>query len=115
MDARRCARLGVDCPVTFAGDRAGVGLLINLSASGCCVDHASIALDPQTPLTVGLRLRFGDTPVMVDAAVVRWRVGRQFGVEFLSMSSAARVRLEQYLRSVSHNLVSTVAEGGPWR
>ena len=72
------------------------GTAINLSRLGC-------AIYSSTPVHKGELLRIlifpgaNQTPIEVEVAQVRWSANEQFGVEFLTLTPAEAIRLQDLL------------------
>ena len=95
MEKRKCPRFPVMLPTVFFGERAGGGLVIDVSLEGCCIRSA-------VPMQKGdyVRIRFdlvGDT-LTGDLAVVRWSRQEEFGVELIRMAPDQQARLREFLQ-----------------
>jgi hypothetical protein len=71
----------------------------NISVQGCRV-KSDIAPPVGTYVSVKLYLEQGEECLAIDMAVVRWALGQDFGLEFLSWGSTARQRLQRFLQSL---------------
>ncbi|HAS31101.1 MAG TPA: hypothetical protein DEA59_10185 [Microbacterium sp.] len=60
---------------------AAKGALQSLTASEIGLGRVPLTIDPQPTRRVKAWVRFGDTPVKVDAVAVRW-TSRAVGIEF---------------------------------
>ena len=90
-------RLGIVCPVMFAGAPfIGEGILHNLSQTGCRVECNRTVLEGSY-VTVRLLLPNDRHSLSIELAAVRWVRDWYFGMEFLRLSAAEQVRLEQFL------------------
>ncbi len=90
-------RLGIVCPVMFAGAPfIGEGVLHNLSQTGCRVECTRTVLQGSY-ITVRLLLPNDGRSLIVGLAAVRWVRERYFGIEFLRLPAHERARLEQFL------------------
>jgi hypothetical protein len=103
MEKRKCPRFPVMLPTVFFGERAGGGLVVDVSLEGCRIRSA-------VPMHKGdyVRIRIdliGDT-LSGDLAVVRWSRKEEFGVELIRMAPDQQVRLREFL-----NLFSTTPVG----
>ena len=110
-EKRQAPRFLIQFPVAFLreGVMLGEGTGFDLSESGCMVAN-EVAVEAGDE--VELRLYLLDhqdplTPMAVDIAAVRWSEGRKCGLEFLSLPSDDKRRLQRYVRT----LRTTVAEG----
>lgn len=94
MEKRKCPRFPVMLPTVFFGERAGGGLVVDVSLEGSRVRSA-------VPMQKGdyVRLRIdliGDT-LTGDLAVVRWSRKEEFGVELIRMAPDQQARLRGFL------------------
>lgn len=84
-DLREYERLRVKLGVTFSGSALkGTGTTVDISTKGCWIDC------PQRVLVskgMTLHLKFQEPgkglPIEIESGMVRWALGRGFGVEFL--------------------------------
>jgi hypothetical protein len=81
-------------PAVFFGERAGGGLVIDVSLEGCRIQSA-------VPMHQGdyVRIRIdliGDT-LTGGLAVVRWSRKEEFGVELIRMAPDQQARLREFL------------------
>jgi hypothetical protein len=98
MDERRASRLLVHCQVVFLGDHVvGKGTMIDLSSTGCGVESTSV-LRKGTQLALHVTVPGQEDSVMVNAAAVRWSLGRKFGLKFVRMKPAERTRLRRFIK-----------------
>ena len=94
MEKRKCPRFPVMLPAVFFGERAGGGLVVDVSLEGCCIRSA-------VPMHKGdyVRIRIdliGET-MTGDLAVVRWSRKKEFGVELIRMASSQQAQLRRFL------------------
>ena len=96
MDSRR-PRIPVDYSATFTGEGiSGNGTLTNLTISGAEIQsNADCPLD--APLCVHVQASGARPPIVVALAVVRWRRGDRFGIEFVRFEGHAKQQLEDML------------------
>ncbi|MEO5630876.1 MAG: PilZ domain-containing protein [Nitrospiraceae bacterium] len=99
MEKRKCPRFPVMLPAVFFGERAGGGLVVDVSLEGCRIQSA-------VPIQKGdyVRIRIdliGDT-MTGDLAVVRWSRKKEFGVELIRMAPDQQDRLHGFLNLFSH-------------
>lgn len=102
MEKRKCPRFPVMLPAVFFGERAGGGLVVDVSVEGCRIQSA-------VPMQKGdyARMRIdliGDT-LTGDLAVVRWSRKKEFGVELIRMAPDQQDRLHGFLNLFSHTPV----------
>lgn len=101
MDDRRSDRLLVHCPVVFLGEHVvGKGTMTDLSSVGCGVESTTV-LRKGTHLSLHVTVPGQEDSVMVNAAAVRWSLGRRFGLKFLKVKPAERARLQKFLQQSS--------------
>ncbi|MDF0676258.1 MAG: PilZ domain-containing protein [Nitrospira sp.] len=90
-------RVPVDYPAFFSGDEgSGDGTVTNLTIAGCEIrSHA------QFPIGAGLSLRVqapeARPPIIIDLAIVRWKNGDRFGLEFVRFGGRTKEQLEDML------------------
>lgn len=97
MEPRFRSRVSVDYPVLFTGDEgSGHGMLMNLTISG-----GEIESHVQFPIGSRLCLHVqpsGARPVIVIAlAIVRWKQGDRFGLEFVRFDGNSKQQLQEML------------------
>lgn len=100
MEKRKCPRFPVMLPAVFAGERAGGGMVLDVSLEGCRIRSA-------VPMHKGdyIRIRMdliGET-LTGDLAVVRWSREDVFGVELIRMASDQQARLHGFINLFSHH------------
>lgn len=94
MEKRKCPRFPVMLPTVFFGERAGGGLVVDVSLEGSRIRSA-------VPMQKGdyVRIRIdliGDT-LTGDLAVVRWSRKEEFGVELIRVAPDQQARLRGFL------------------
>ena len=94
MEKRMSPRFPVMLPTVFFGERAGGGLVIDVSLEGSRIRSA-------VPMQKGdyVRIRIdliGDT-LTGDLAVVRWSRREEFGVELIRVAPDQQARLRGFL------------------
>lgn len=94
-------RIPITCFVDYVGEGLiGTGVVHDLSADG-----AQIQGLPSQPVTVGkhlaLRITLPNqhTPIEIEAAVVQWVQGHEFGVHIVDMSSEGKARVRRFIES----------------
>jgi len=97
MEPRFRSRVPVDYPVLFTGDEgSGHGMLMNLTISG-----GEIESHVQFPIGARLCLHVqpsGARPLIVIAlAIVRWKQGDRFGLEFVRFEGNSKQQLQEML------------------
>ena len=71
-------------------------MITDLSKGGCCVESGTLA-PKGMELRVSLFMPDFTWPMKVERAVVRWVKRTTFGVEFLSVQSSHRERLNRFI------------------
>lgn len=91
---RRGRRLGFSCRVFFFGedDFEGEGTMEDLSTNGCRI-YSIEQITTGSRLKLSLFLQDHQWPMLVDEAVVRWKHGEEYGLEFTSIRLSQRERL----------------------
>ena len=110
MEKRKCQRFPVMLPAVFFGERAGGGLVVDVSLEGCRIRSA-------VPMHKGdyVRIRIdliGDT-LSGDLAVVRWLRKEELGVELIRMASDQQARLHGFLHLFSTTPVGEATTSAP--
>lgn len=96
MDSRR-PRIAVDYTVTFTGDDVtGAGMLTNLTISGAEI-QSLVHCPVGARLAVRVEASGARPPIVVSLAVVRWKNGDRFGVEFVRFEGQSKQQLEEML------------------
>lgn len=113
-DRRKATRLPVEIPVDYLGkDFLGKGTVINVSPYGVLIRGDYL---PIIGTNVSMRLFPQDDkePLHVERAVVRWQRGSELGVEIISMTPDARVRLIGLMTSVLKHRGCVCTPKLPW-
>ena len=99
-DHREYERMASSFPMIFAANNlSGAGSVTNISMGGCSFT-TDVALPSGTILQVGLQVTEAVSPVLLDAAVVRYVRGSTVGVEFLQWQHQERERLQLFVRGL---------------
>ena len=90
-------RVRVDYPASFTGDEgSGHGTVTNLTIAGCEIESRI-----QFPIGAGLSLRVQASearpPIVIALAIVRWKNGDRFGLEFVRFVETAKEQLKDML------------------
>ncbi len=97
MHSRNRPRIGVDYAVTFTGDHlSGGGTLNNLTIAGAEI-HSSVDCPIDAHLCLNIQSSGARPPIVVTLAVVRWKQGGRFGVEFVRFEGHSKQQLEDML------------------
>jgi hypothetical protein len=111
---RKAARLPVDIPVDYLGKEFfGKGTVINVSPYGVLIrgDYLPII---GTNLSLRLFPSGDKEPLSVERAVVRWQGEFELGVEIITMTPDAHVRLIGLMTSVLTHRGCVCAPKLPW-
>ena len=87
-------------PVHVDGTNGVKGITNNLSLGGCRI-NGNLAVRRGQHLTVRLHLPGEESPIVVERAAVRWVDGEDFGLQFVSLPSGERERLQGLLQWVA--------------
>lgn len=90
-----CAFSRIGLTRWLANDRAGLGVVLDVSLRGARVMSA-VTMTPGDQLAISLRLPNQFAAMNADATV-RWGKDQTFGLEFLTLSRTAEIRLRKYL------------------
>ena len=97
MERRKYPRFNSELPMSFSGEnKAGKGLVHNLSQQGCLVESTAI-VSPGECLKLTIQVSSSDAPLEVELATVRWVKGQVFGAELLYMRPVEHERLCKHL------------------
>ena len=99
MEKRKCPRFPVMLPTVFFGERAGGGLVVDVSLEGCRIRSA---VPMQKGDYVRIRVDLIGDALIADLAVVRWSRKEDFGVELIRMAPDQQARLREFLNLFSH-------------
>ena len=108
MEKRKCPRFPVMLPAVLFGERAGGGLVVDVSLEGCRIRSA-------VPMTKGdyvqIRIDLIGETLSGDLAVVQWSGDGEFGMELIRMAPDQQARLHGFLNLFSTSPVgeSTIA------
>ncbi len=97
LHARGRPRVPVDYPASFAGDDiSGHGTVTNLTLAGG-------EIKSNLPLSIGARLSLHVQPpsarplIITALAIVRWKEGDRYGLEFVRFEGDAKQQLQDML------------------
>lgn len=94
-----CAFVRIGLTRWLSEDRNGIGVVLDVSLKGARVMSA-VRMRPGDQLAVSLRLPNQISTMNADATV-RWAKDQTFGLEFVSLSRTAEIRLRKYLALTS--------------
>ena len=97
LQPRSRRRVQVDYPASFSGDEgSGHGTVTNLTIAGCEIESLV-----QLPIGAGLSLHVqtpeARPPIVISLAIVRWKNGDRFGLEFVRFEGGIKGQLEDML------------------
>ena len=97
LQPRGRRRVPVDYPALFTGDAgSGHGTVTNLTIAGCEIESHD-----QLPIGAGLSLRVqapeARPPILIALAIIRWKNGDRFGLEFVRFEGKAKEQLKDML------------------
>lgn len=75
----------------------GEGTVLDISKSGCRV-QCPCELKQGVTVEVWLFMPNYEWPLRIEQALVRWKDGEEFGLQFLSLRPSQRERLRQFLQ-----------------
>ncbi len=75
----------------------GEGTVLDISKSGCRV-QCPCELKQGATVEVWLFMPNYEWPLRIEQALVRWKDGEEFGLQFLSLRPSQRERLRQFLQ-----------------
>ena len=101
MDLRKNLRFHVHFRSSFSsvGMVGGEGDIVDLSISGCRIDSVT-DVQPGASLEVRIVTKTQESPIEIQLAIVRWKRGRQFGVEFVTMDTGEWARLQHTVEQI---------------
>jgi len=102
---RQHDRHPVSFPVAYTGEFTGQGQAADLSVLGCAI-VSDIEVPVKTYCKLQLSLPDGDKPLEIQLAVVQWRHGRIFGLEFIAFGEVQKTRLKRFLNSLAAPILS---------
>ena len=110
MEKRKCPRISVMLPAVFLGERAGGGLVVDVSLEGCRI-RSMVPMQKGDYVRIQINL-IGDT-LTGDLAVVRWSRKEEFGVELIRLASDQQARLHGFLNLFNPTPVGTSITPAP--
>ncbi len=99
-DMREYERLRVSLPVTFSGGSAkGGGVTVDITMKGCWIDSPQrIMISKGMTLQLKIQEPGKGLPIEIETAMVRWALGRGFGIEFVSVKPNQLDRLRALVK-----------------
>lgn len=101
MEQRKNFRFPVKFRSSFSsiGIVGGEGSVVDLSIRGCCID-SPIEVRPGASLEVRIMVTGHDHPIHIQAAIVRWSRGHEFGLEFEVISPIEWTHLQDFVKEM---------------
>lgn len=97
MKPRSKSRVPVNYRVSFTGDTVtGKGVLTNLTIGGGQIE-SDVQFAIGTHLCLHVALSGARSPIIIALAIVRWKQGERYGVEFVRFEGAAKQHLQEML------------------
>jgi hypothetical protein len=101
MELRKNLRFHVQFRSSFSsvGMVGGEGDIVDLSISGCRIESVT-DVQPGASLEVRIVTKAQEPPLQIQQAIVRWKRGRQFGLEFVTMDTGEWARLQRTMKQI---------------
>ena len=101
MEQRKNIRFPVQFRSSFSSTAmvGGEGSLVDLSLRGCRIESPT-EVQPGASLELRIAVMEHGVPIQVQAAIVRWSRGQQFGLEFEVIASAEWVHLQDVVKQI---------------
>lgn len=100
LDLRDQPRYEVDLAVAYSGDQVvGRAVVVNISRGGCGI-RADATLPIGTFLELSIDLPAPCPVLHIDLAIVRWSLGKKFGLDFLQVHPDQETLLRRFLKSL---------------
>jgi hypothetical protein len=99
-----CAFSRIGLTRWLSDDRTGLGVVLDVSLRGARVISA-VSMTPGDQLAISLRLPNQIATMNADATV-RWGKDQTFGLEFITLSHTAEIRLRKYLALTTPDQIS---------
>lgn len=101
MDLRKNLRFHVHFRSSFSsvGMVGGEGDIVDLSIGGCRIESA-VHVQPGVSLEVRIVTIGQESPIQIQQAIVRWKRGGQFGLEFVTMGPSEWTRLQRTVEQI---------------
>ena len=101
MDLRKNLRFHVHFRSSFSsvGMVGGEGDIVDLSIGGCRIESA-VDVQPGASLEVRIVTTGQESPIQIQQAIVRWKRGREFGLEFVTMGPGEWTRLQRTVEQI---------------
>ena len=101
MEQRKNLRFHVQFRSSFSSIAmvGGEGSVVDLSIRGCRIESL-IDVQPGASLDVRIEVIEHNPPIHIQAALVRWSRGRQFGLEFEVIAPTEWVHLQDIVKQI---------------
>ncbi|TKB75532.1 MAG: PilZ domain-containing protein [Nitrospira sp.] len=101
MEQRENIRFPVKFRSSFSstGRVGGEGRVVDLSIRGCRIE-SPIEVQPGATLEVQIQAIEHEPPILIQAAIVRWRRERQFGLEFEVIVPTEWAHLQKFVKQL---------------
>ena len=101
MEQRKSLRFPVKFRSSFSsiGLVGGEGRVVDLSIRGCGIESL-IDVQPGATLEVQIQAIEHESPILIQAAIVRWCRGRQFGLEFEVINPTEWAHLQKFVKQL---------------
>ena len=101
MEQRKSLRFSVKFRSSFSsiGIVGGEGSVLDLSIRGCRIE-SPIDVQPGASLEVRIKVAGHDHPIYIQAAIVRWSRGHEFGLEFEVIAPIEWGHLQDFVKEM---------------
>ena len=101
MEQRKNLRFPVKFRSSFSsiGKVGGEGIVVDLSIRGCRIE-SPIDVQPGASLEVRIEVIEREPPIQIQAAIVRWNRGREFGLEFEVIAPTEWTHLRDFVTQI---------------
>ena len=101
MEQRKNLRFPVKFRSSFSsiGLVGGEGSIVDLSFRGCRIE-SSIDVQPGASLDVRIKVVENEPPIHIQAAIVRWSRGEEFGLEFEVIAPTEWAHLQEFVKQL---------------
>jgi hypothetical protein len=101
MEQRKNFRFPVKFRSSFSsiGLVGGEGSIVDLSIRGCRIE-SSIDVQPGASLDIRMKVIENEPPIHIQAAIVRWSRGGEFGLEFEVIVPTEWAHLQEFVKQL---------------
>jgi hypothetical protein len=101
MEQRKSLRFPVKFRSSFSsiGMVGGEGSIVDLSIRGCRIE-SPIDVQPGASLDIRIKAVANEPPIHVQAAIVRWSRGGEFGLEFEVIVPTEWTHLQEFVKQL---------------